>query len=296
MAARSFAFLSYVRIDANNKSFVYYDGSGTTQRTVTLTEGVYPFGFGQSNPDGAADSTSFGVTSFLEHLQTQVQAAHANLSAVEFGLQTEYTNSEFTASATGHVWVKPAHADDEIRWSVGTVHRAWFGIAPGTSTSALTTGGTWEDISDFASSLAFVGQRSIHDDRPRRTIRGSGRKADSGKAWWQHHGKDTGFFLGCRVYGIPRADEDSEYHSLRRWIEQLHEAQASRRFYYVPDLSPSVFGTAYDIDGTTDAKRYGYSLLQLDPTEPTLEWDDEPMTPGVAQHWLKRFKVQDYVS
>lgn len=296
-----FYLTSYVRIDSTNKSIRVTKNNATS--TITLTEGVYWGGFGEGNPLGALDSASFNQADGTAYGRSFFEAFTADIG---FDTVLETTANPVagpTTLATGHVWILGLHANDQIDWDHAgtTVKREWFGVNANSSTSSLNT--SYVNISQFSSSLAFVGAEGIIDDRPSAKYSESNLEADSGRTQHQYYGKRIKRFLDFRVQGIPRqvgsgaAGVDTGYHTLRRFVQGVHENGAGRRVVYIPDIgSGQSTWKTYSADVDNDNTYIlGVEDFVIDVSE-ALDWDEPQEFANYNKTWRKSFLVKDYVA
>jgi len=284
MASRNAQLNSWVRIDSTNKTMRISDNGA--DETITLTEGEYWLGFGSH--DGNADSVTTGSTSLLEHIESLCPANW--FWRLEFPDVDDLT----TPTATGHVWLRtPNAANDAILWgnAATTVDKTWFGL-PGTYSSTWTTGAaaTYEDLSQFSSSLAFVSGVQVREDRDAVEPIESAREAGDGTTYSTYYGRTDGLELQFRLTGLFRDDLDVSYHSMRRWLMQ-YQARRGIGFYYFPDTSVGSMA-AYDVDGAEGA-RYGFERYCVRAGVP-LTWRPLRTTQVYAKEHTQEYLVKKY--
>lgn len=288
---RKAILMATVRTDATNNS-VRAKINGVTS-TYTLTAGSRYFGLnGNSAP---TDGTLFGSTSFIKHFNTIVgfspRVFHGNSPA---GI-TATTTYGGTGGA-GHIALDPVLATDQILWgdAATTMDPSWFGRQPAAGSYATwsATGTGIEDGSQMCSSCVFIGDVQIRDDRHIETIRQQQTRADNGKIHTVYYGRSASRWLEFRIGGVPREDFDSSYHALRRFLATI---QTGMPFVYLPDISVTGNPTTFDVDAAAENERYGWQVFVMSPRNETIQWDDAPLFPGYAQHWIKGFYVDEAV-
>lgn len=296
-----FALSAFVRIDATNNDLRIIDNG--TPRIFSLTTGVYTLGFGSASPNSATDSSTYGFTSFLEQIEmaftdtTNFSPAPGAGLTWSFALQTLYNGSSgVTAGATGHVWVQPDNATDQIQFdsSLTTMSPEWFGVgtdANGDYNNHSFASTNYEDISDFSSVLAVVGTRTMGAEGLTEDPKDRGFVADDGSTYWEYLSDDLDSLRELIVNGsgLPRDSANSDYHTFRRFMRRLRLNQSGRKFYYFPDLSVLDWGK-WDPNSTAVERRWGQQLFSLDPRQP-VRFSDPKRFATYNQEWQVRLPV-----
>lgn len=296
--AASFMLSAFVRIDSTNNSLRVDDGG--TLRTFDLTHGVYTLGFGDSSPNSSTDSLSYGFTSLLQQMQVDFAISSKFTPAAalnwNWALQTGYNGSSgIAASATGHVWVQPGNATDQILFSSDetTMSPEWFGIGVDLNgyNNYSFSSTNYEDISDFSSALAVVGTRTMGAEGLSEEPKDRGFVADDGTTYWEYLSDDLDSLreLIINGSGLPRDTPNSDHHTFRRFMRRLRLNQAGRKFYYFPDLSVLDWAK-WDPNSTVSERRWGQQLFSLDPRQP-VAFRDPKRFQTYNQEWQVRLPV-----